>query len=593
MRDIINVYGRHIITEKRFVNMLADYCVFEKDNASRLILNAIVAGKYAKQLANLTTSQFDLPLIKVFAHELSVEDGFQQDRVEDMMRMIVFAINMANQANADYHIEQCDGKYGCINSMGEIIIPFEYDKMKDFVSKFGTHIVCSKTLEGGRIYTPAGEVVFEGDYGFYLTNEDGLWNVGKDGKCGAIYPNGEIVIPFIYKQLSTFNPGGDALLFVAETDTGVGVIDYKGNQIIPPMFSNICNRYDETFEIIEAKLNDRYMYFNIDGSIATITPLVCHTPFTAESYNNNDHHKPKGYTVNGSKFVMSTSQKDITDLSGKILCSLGKFNDGLAVAKDNAWIGYMDASLEYKIKEFWRSNDCRFDECKDFKNGLAEVYKGFKRGLINTKGEFIAAVQYENIIRRDWCVLLRYQAKDIYTPVGSSFQIGDCYILPYSEDSKFKCMVNGIYDIGNFSNGRTFAQYRNFVGVVTSDGKSVEPLEYERFSYWNSLGLHEINVIKQVRRNGQWGKLDLENGFTPFDTEKQQRNEELYISKYQEACKPIPYFLDYQKDSDPCGFKWSNAYKIPIELYSSFLELEKTSTRDELFKWLHTNCETF
>lgn len=529
MRDIINVYGKHIITEKRFVNMLADYCAFEKDNASRLILNAIVAGKYAKQLANLTTSQFDLPLIKVFAHELSVEDGFQQDRVEDMMRMIVFAINMANQGNADYHIEQRDGKYGCINSMGEIIIPFEYDKMKDFVSKFGTHIVCSKTLEVGRIYTPTGEVVFDGDYGFYLTNEDGLWNVGKDGKRGAIYPNGEVVIPFIYKHLYIFNPGGDALLFVAETDTGVGVIDYKGNQIIPPMFSNICNRYDETFEIIEAKLNDRYMYFNIDGSIATITPLVCHTPFTAESYNNNDHQKPKGYTVNGNKFVMSTS---------------------------------------------------------------AEVYKGFKRGLINTKGEFIAAVQYENIIRRDWCVLLRYQAKDIYTPVGSSFQIGDCYILPYSEDSKFNCMVNGIYDIGNFSNGRTFAQYRNFVGVVTSEGKSVEPLEYERFSNWKSLDLHEINVIPQVRRNGQWGKLDLEHGFTPFDSERQKKNEELYISKYQEEGKPIPYFLDYQKYENPCGFKWSNAYKIPIELYSDFLELEKTSTRDELFKWLRTHCET-
>lgn len=164
--------------------------------------------------------------------------------------------------------------------------------------------------------------------------------------------------------------------------------------------------------------------------------------------------------------------------------------------------------------------------------------------------------------------------------------------MPYDQDNKFVCMVNGIYDIGNFSNERTFAQYRNFVGIVTSDGKSIEPIEYEWFRSWNSPKLHEAKIISPVRRNGVWGGLDLERGFIPFDKDKQDRNEKRYLAKHDETATPVPYFKEYQKSENPCGFKWSNLYHIPAGLYADFMESRITMAKEEQLQWLKTNSVT-
>lgn len=592
MTDIINIFGKEIITEKKFVNLLADYRAFEGNNDARRILNAIVSGRYANKIVNLTTSQLDLPKLKYYAYELSKSDGFNDETVETVLRMIVFACNRVSQSKTDYTILQNEEKYGSVDSSGKVLIPFEYDKIIEFKSDFGMHLVCLKKFEQADIYTITGELVFSGEPRILLTNEKGLWNVQQNNKHGIIHPNGEIVVPFIYKSIITFNPGKGTKLLVVETETGFGVLDYKGKQILPPVFESICNWTDDVFNFIEAKLKDRYMYFNVDGTIAEISPLFCTTPLTEVTYNANDHKLSKGYIVDGKRMIVSTTHGDITDLNGKINCHLGKFSNGLAVAKDDTWIGYMDTSLQFKIREFRNLPDSKFDFCEPFINGLAVVWKDGEKGIINTEGKMMASTQYENIVRRDWCFILRYAEKAIRTIFADDYLVGDCYILPYDRQNKFVCIANGIYDIGNFSNDRTFAQYRNFVGIVTSDGKSIEPIEYEWFRSWNSPKLHETKVISPVRRNGVWGGLDLERGFIPFDKDKQDRNEKRYLAKHDETATAIPYFLEYQKDVVPCGFKWSNLYHIPAGLYADFMELRTTMAKEEQLQWLKTNSVT-
>lgn len=588
MTNIVDIFGKEIITEKRFVNLLADYRAFDGNNDARRILDAIVAGRYAGLIVNLTSSQLDLPYLKCFAQELSKSEGFKEDTIESIMRMIVFACNRFSQSNVDYTIAQKEEKYGCIDSSGKIIVPFEYDKIIEFRSDFGIHLVCLERFVKGEVYTTSGELVFSGGTTFNVTNERELWIVEQNNKYGLIHPNGEIVVPFIYRSIRNVNPCKDIKLLLVETDTGFGVLDYKGNQILPPIFENICNRMDDVSDFIEAELRNRYMYFNQDGTVANISPLFCTTPLTEESYNANDHQKPKGYIVNGNQLVISTTHQDITDLTGKIICNLGKFNDGLAVAQDDPWIGYMDTSLTFKVREFRTLPDCNFDLCEPFNKGLAIVWKGGKKGLLNTDGKMIASPQYENIIIRDWCMILRYAEKPIQTIFADNYLVGDCYIMPYNDKSEFKCIMNGIYDIGNFSNNRTFAQYRNFVGIVTSDGKSIEPLEYEWHGSWNSPKLHEAKVISPVRRNGSWGGLDLDKGFMPFNQDAQNQNEQRYLAKHQETSTPIPYFNEYQKE-EPCGFKWSNLYHIPVRLYSDFIRLSITMTNEQRLQWLKSN----
>lgn len=593
MTDIVSIFGKQVITDKKFVNLIADYRGFEKNRAAKRILSAIVANKYSGLIADLGTTEFDFYKLKYFAHELSKTHGFEEDIVETIMRMLLFACNSLKESDKDFSIEKREDKFGCVDSNGNILIPFEYDRIKDFESDYGTHLVCIKRFLQGDVYSTSGDLLFSGDDRFILTNEKWLWIVKRGNKVGAIHPNGEIVVPFEYKRIITVNPQSDVKILIIETDSGFGVIDYKGRQILPPVFESICNFVDETFGIIETKLADRYMYFNIDGSVAEITPLFCTTPFSESTYNTNDHKMPKGFIVNGQRLVISTTHNDITDLSGKIICSLDKFNDGLAVAKNDPWIGYMNASLEFIIREIKFADSARFDLCQPFNNGYAVVWKGNKRGLINTKGEIVVGIQYANIIRRNWGFILRYSESAVQTCFnGDEYLVGDCYLKPYEKYSSFKCTVNGIFDIGDFVNDRTFAQYRNFVGIVTSEGKSIEPIEYEWFRTWNSPKLEDAKIISPVRRNGVWGTLDLEHGFEAFSEDVQERNESRYITKLKEKGYPVPYFYEYQRTDNLCGFKWNNLFHIPIDLYDSFIQAETSMTIDARKQWLNSNSVT-
>lgn len=44
MTNIVDLFGKEIITEKRLVNLLADYRTFDGNNDARRVLNAIVAS---------------------------------------------------------------------------------------------------------------------------------------------------------------------------------------------------------------------------------------------------------------------------------------------------------------------------------------------------------------------------------------------------------------------------------------------------------------------------------------------------------------------------------------------------------------------
>lgn len=472
------------------------------------------------------------------------------------------------------------------------MIPFEYDKMRDFESEYGTHIVCVKNFEAGHVYTETGELVFSGEDTFNLTNEKTLWIVKKDNKYGAIHPNGEIVVPLIYRSVNTVNPQKESRLLIVETGSGFGILDYKGRQVLPPMFESICNLVDDTFDIIEAKLKDRYMYFHSDGSVAEISPLFCTTPFTEMSYNAHDHKQPKGFIVNGDRLVVSTTHNDITDLSGKIICNLGKFNNGLGVATDLPWVGYMNSALKFMMQEVRFAKGSRFDFCFSFENGYAIIFKNNFSGVINTAGEIVVEPVYEDIIRRDWCMLLRGKEHYARTCFNDEYSYGNCSVFLYDSHSELISIPNGIYDLGNLQCGKAFARCMNFVGIITPTGRTIEPLEYERFSYWYSTKFEETDTLSPVRRNGIWGKLSLNEGFIPFDKERQEKCERNYISKLREMSLPVTYFLEYQKDATPCGLKWSNLFYIPVAKYPDFRHLSNTMTEQQQLDWLRTNGVT-
>ena len=108
------------------------------------------------------------------------------------------------------------GKWGYIDGYGKVIIPLEYEEVRNF--------------------------------------SEGLAAVRKDGKWGYINPKNEIVIPieFTNKEVGSFKNGGAEYY----TDRGAGFINLKGEIIAEPKYNSI----EYVRENVAIVLFDDYYY---------------------------------------------------------------------------------------------------------------------------------------------------------------------------------------------------------------------------------------------------------------------------------------------------------------------------------------------
>jgi hypothetical protein len=98
--------------------------------------------------------------------------------------------------------EESNGKYGLINTKGEVVLPVEYDAI----------------------------------YGFNTTDAplDRIWWIKKNGLYGAINEKAQLIIPLQYTDVELFSYGK---ALVKTTDKW-GIIDIKGKTIVPFKFSD-------------------------------------------------------------------------------------------------------------------------------------------------------------------------------------------------------------------------------------------------------------------------------------------------------------------------------------------------------------------
>lgn len=96
-----------------------------------------------------------------------------------------------------------EGKWGCIDPTGKILIPLKYDKLGWFSEGLALFGEMNKF---GYIDT-AGNIVISTLYGDVLSFTDGSAAVKKYGswEWGAINRKGEVVIPFAWDEIRSFN----------------------------------------------------------------------------------------------------------------------------------------------------------------------------------------------------------------------------------------------------------------------------------------------------------------------------------------------------------------------------------------------------
>ena len=118
-----------------------------------------------------------------------------------------------------------NGKWGSIDKNGKLIIPFEYDELRDF-------------------------------------NKKGYALLKKDGKWGSVDKNGKLIIPFEYDELWGFNEKGYALF---KKDGKWGVINKFNNIIIPATYDNM--RLSSECELFAVNKAGKWGYINLSNQI--------------------------------------------------------------------------------------------------------------------------------------------------------------------------------------------------------------------------------------------------------------------------------------------------------------------------------------
>ncbi len=252
------------------------------------------------------------------------------------------------------------GKWGFIDQKGAVKIPLEYDYVRSFE---GPLLPVAKKGKIGLLNVQQKIVmpIFCDQVGQY---GEGLIAVGRNGLSGYLEESGQLKIQMIYHQARAFKEG---LAAVKMQDTW-GYINTEGAIVLPFEYEEAAS-----FEQGLAKVKKAGKWQLIDPKGTSKGAL----------YDN------MGALVEGNTWVQQGPKIGYINETGQLIIAVQydgnqvrDYSEGVvAVRKDNTW-GYLDVEGNAVL-------DFVYQEAGDFKQGLALVVQGDKRGYINQKGEWI------------------------------------------------------------------------------------------------------------------------------------------------------------------------------------------------------------
>jgi hypothetical protein len=231
-----------------------------------------------------------------------------------------------------------EGKAGCMNTKGELVIPAIYDYISYFINGIATakkddKIVLIDTL-GNIVLEPKGV-----DYGaLYFDNGFAVFHK-QDGRTGMIKMTGEIILEPKYNGVEPFSEGFAAVQ-ISGDENGVtsAFIDTTGKFVFGKTFGFIRG-FNEGFAAVE--VNGKWGFIDKTGKIIIETKY-----FWVEDFQD-------GLAIVGIKRGKQVKYGYI-DTTGKFVLNpiyneAGYFQYGLAPVKIGNKFGYIDKSGKVMI----------------------------------------------------------------------------------------------------------------------------------------------------------------------------------------------------------------------------------------------------
>lgn len=247
-------------------------------------------------------------------------------------------------------------KFGCLDTLGRIAIPYKYYDLTEFIDGHAT----ARVKRDFFVLDKSGHEIHIEDSTIAETKpfrENLAAFATRNGTFGFIDINGKIVIPAKFAGVGSFCKG---LAWARSENDLVGYINTAGDGVIPPVLAAAKN-FDNESGLARAK--SRLKSAAVD-------------PYNGRSTMVDDWTWVFINTA-GAIQNFNIPTEDIDD-----------FSEGLAACKSGRKNGFIDNKGAWIIKP-------QFDDVRSFKNGFACVRQHGLWGIIDKQGNWVLQPQFE------------------------------------------------------------------------------------------------------------------------------------------------------------------------------------------------------
>lgn len=460
--------------------------------------------------------------------------------------------------NGNYSVRGNNG-WGFSNRMGKFIAFPRYEKELEFKNGFADISISGQT----------SKINFSGNV---------LVENGKES----------VLLPAIYYWGSNFNNGISIVRSITSAGDRIGVVNVRGEEIIPTIYKNVILFSDETILCREDDCSGLYntngkcilpVIFSVINHVAENRIRVVWNLEIAKSWDKDQYEKGNSaYKFHGSGTEYEINQRSaLCDSSGTILNDkqylyISKFTGKYAkVYNEIKTENYKTILCQAGIIDLDGNSlvPPEYDRISLYKHSFAKLRKGKIYGIANLSSKKIAMFEYLQIIRMwdidkygrclystDWAYDKEAE-KWIGTKGVLSF---DGVIVPPKTYDRIILLENGLIKV--YKN--------NTIGLLDKQGKELLPLKYSYISDFKGKyasiclgGQKEENYPYNIT-GGKWGMIDDEGNVV----KKCVNDEELVIPS---------------TDSKPIVAEDATEYCKPTVLLSDYIPEEKTSYYDDYY----------
>jgi len=337
-----------------------------------------------------------------------------------------------------------NNKYGFIDMKGNIVIPFQFDYVRDFEDGYSVVLVNGKY---GAI-DKSGKYIISPEYEDLYYVKNGIFRAEKSSfRVGADYinikngmkihiDNGRFLeVPGAYEQFAYFPFEADTVSPRDKNFNLKGYIDKDGNIVIEPGFDRAAPfKTGMEYAIVQQQGSNGPKGGIIDKTGKLVLPY--------RSYGLEDIYKIKDGTI------IAVAYKKV-----RPGITSSAYNNGIIDIKGNVVLDFV------------------YDEIGTFKDDMARFVVinhdtgDAKYGFLNAKGKVIIPAQYEEL--RDFSEglsLFRKGDKVGYIDINGKVVIDAVFDIP--EDWRNRSIDKDCFDVYDFSNGHAFVYYNGKWGMI-------------------------------------------------------------------------------------------------------------------------------